>query len=278
MEDDAFETSRRRDVLSWGKVPRSFAAQRTVSYDAFRTFVVLSSYADGETRTCYPSQARLARDLGVSRSVVQRWIDELADHGWVVRRHRMRERKGGWAVNEYLVAPFPQVKSDAHETCVPMGIVGSDVRSDAQQPSVAVGIPMPTIVREDGHSDAQTRARLRAGTDLQGTDLSIEQTLSLLNVQEANVERVEGDQVPDRAEEEQGRELQIREFHRQLEGDRKIQAEQNAWKKLIDDKDYTREEAFLVSARGYVAGKPAWSVYDAAPSAKEWRRELANAS
>ena len=74
------------------------------------------------------------------------------------------------------------------------------------------------------------------------------------------------------------RKAQILALHRRLEDSLPVKAEQNACIKLIDDKGYTREEAFLLLAQGYVRNAGGWDVYDAASSAKEWRRELADAS
>lgn len=261
----------------WGKVPRAIVRDESLSCGALRCFIVLSSYADGASRIAQASQARLATDLAVGRRSVQRLLDELALQGWITVSRRLRTR-GGWGVNAYEVAPFPLVMADALDEAQVARIVPGDTNSDARESSLATGIAMPSTEHAAAHVDAQEQAREGAQPDLLSQTPSLSDPL-LAQRSKANVERVEGDD-PNRGEEEQSRERQIRERHRQLEDDRQVKAEQNAWKKLVDEKRYTREEAFLVSARGYVVGKSAWSVYDAALSAKQWRRqeELADAS
>jgi len=98
----------------WGKVPRAIVRDESLSCGALRCFVLVSSYADGVTRVAEASQARLARDLAISRRSAQRLLDELASRGWITVRHRLRTR-GSWGVNAYLVAPFPLVTRDAQE-------------------------------------------------------------------------------------------------------------------------------------------------------------------
>ncbi len=156
----------------WAKVPRAIVRD-DLSVGALRTFIVLSSYAD-RWRTARASQARLAGDLGVSRAQAQRWLDELAEGQWIRVRRQMR-LSGGWGVNFYLCAPFPQVTTDAQEQARAAGIgveMATVTIDDAQAQARFLGNAMPRTEHEPGARDAQSQARTWALSDLFSQTLS----------------------------------------------------------------------------------------------------------
>jgi hypothetical protein len=258
----------------WGKVPRALAGDENLSCGALRAFIVLSSYADGASRIAQASQARLATDLGIGRRSVQRLLDELALCGWITVSRPFRKR-GGYGVNAYLVAPFPLVRADAPEQARATRIEAEVHNSDARESSLAPGIAMPGPQHAVAHVDAQKQARGRALSDLLSQTSSVSDPL-LAQRSKASVERdvdPGSEQAPNRDEEEQTRKRQILELHRHLDDDRTVKAERNMWVILVDRKGYTRAEAFLLLARGLVAGERPSAVYEAAVPAGQWRKD-----
>jgi len=77
----------------------------------WHTLCALATYID-EKGLCYPSQARLAKDLGVRREAVNSRIRELLDYRFqgrpviTVRKARLATANGGrWANNVYEILP-----------------------------------------------------------------------------------------------------------------------------------------------------------------------------
>lgn len=245
-----------------------------LSAGAWRAFAILSSYAD-PSRRCFPSQTRIAKDLGASRTTSQRWIDELERAGWIIRRHQIRPHKGGWGVNAYLVAPFPfpQVTSVAQDYARIVGNGEGVTERDAREPSLSVGIAMPTTEHEHEQSDAHDHART-VGTNRPSSQ-TLEVTDPLAQRPETDVARVGEQTESEERTEQEERELRIASFHRGLDHDRRVTTERSLWGRLVDAKSYSREEAALVMARGHVAGLRPGPTFDAAPSAQEWRRQEA---
>lgn len=167
--DDAGARDDRTTSGGWGMVPRAMAIDNDLSLEALRIHVVLSSFC-GRDRVATVSQGRLAEVLRTSRQTVQRWLDELEAAGWVISRQRIR-KTGGWGVNEYLVAPFPQVSTDAHDARVPVGNgeIPEHMRplDAAQDQARALGIALPNVTHDAWAHDAQDYAQDRALSDLQ---------------------------------------------------------------------------------------------------------------
>ena len=77
----------------------------------WRTLSALATYMD-EKGLCYPSQARIAKDLGIHRQRVNERIKELLEFRFqgrpviTVRKARLSTRNGGrWANNVYQILP-----------------------------------------------------------------------------------------------------------------------------------------------------------------------------
>lgn len=77
----------------------------------WRTLSALATYMD-EKGLCYPSQARIAKDLGIHRQRVNERIKELLEFRFqgrpviTVRKVRLSTRNGGrWANNVYQILP-----------------------------------------------------------------------------------------------------------------------------------------------------------------------------
>lgn len=284
-------------VDSWGKVPRALAWDLTISEDALRAFIVLSSYADGSSRLHHSSHARLAEDLNVSRTKARLLTAELERAGWIATTTRKRPTLGGWATNETLVAPFPQVTSEGNGQARVVAFASDVKGSEGQTYARADTYAKATTTHESEHGEGKDQARSRPLSDLY-LQTSRDSDLSLAQRHKNAVARVneERNQVPsvelepqDRTEEQDRVELlprveevaaRLDSFHRELDHDQRITTERSLWARLVDAKGFTREEGLLVLARGHAAGDRPGPTYAAAPSAEDWRRQeaLANAS
>jgi hypothetical protein len=87
-------------------VPRCVTLDKGLSDGAYRTYVVISSFAwwqeasmtEGGDRWCYPGLARIAEMRGQSERNVIRHIHDLCDRGWLVK-----ERRGQGKTNRYTI-------------------------------------------------------------------------------------------------------------------------------------------------------------------------------
>jgi hypothetical protein len=68
----------------------------------------LCGYRNATTGKCCPSHDRLAADLGIHRTTVQKHIKKLAKLGHILIEPRKRKGVGGWTSNQYHV-PFRPV-------------------------------------------------------------------------------------------------------------------------------------------------------------------------
>ena len=66
---------------------------------------VLSSYANANGRSVFPSQRTLARDAGVALSTVTTRLNELASSGWIMKAERARNGRGWKRTGYRLVIP-----------------------------------------------------------------------------------------------------------------------------------------------------------------------------
>lgn len=78
-----------------------------ISDSAYRLFVYLA-WRQGHDAHCWPSRARIARDLGVSRETVRRRLRELEQAGYLVTRRRIGTS------NAYTVVPDPDGASRSY--------------------------------------------------------------------------------------------------------------------------------------------------------------------
>lgn len=75
----------------WDRHPRGIAQDRRVKPGALRVMLALCGYADREGR-CFPSQDRLANELGTTRHKVCNAISQLEDFGYLQKVRRRRDR------------------------------------------------------------------------------------------------------------------------------------------------------------------------------------------
>lgn len=70
---------------------------------------ILKEIADrynDDSGMCWPSQQRLARDTGYSRSSVNRALNELESKGYIFRQHVVDSDSGGHMSNRYSLPAF----------------------------------------------------------------------------------------------------------------------------------------------------------------------------
>ena len=79
----------------------------------WRTLCVIASFMDEQGR-CYPTQAQIAKGLGVSRQAASARIRKLLDYRWqgrpLVEAKKVRTEKGTWDNTRYTVLPISQLR------------------------------------------------------------------------------------------------------------------------------------------------------------------------
>lgn len=79
----------------------------------WRTLCVIASFMD-ENGDCYPTQAQIAKGLGVTRQTAARRIKRLLDYRWhgraVITSVRTRNKQGRWENTRYTVLPISQLR------------------------------------------------------------------------------------------------------------------------------------------------------------------------
>ncbi len=79
----------------------------------WRTLCVIASFMD-ERGDCYPTQAQIAKGLGVSRQAASRRIRNLLDYRWqgreIIRAVKARTEEGRFENTRYTVLPISQIR------------------------------------------------------------------------------------------------------------------------------------------------------------------------
>lgn len=69
------------------QIPNTIIRDRRLSDSLFRTYIDLMAYSFGKNKA-FPSQKRVASDLGKSRETINRQIAELTKLGYVTKKRR----------------------------------------------------------------------------------------------------------------------------------------------------------------------------------------------
>lgn len=76
------------------------------------TLCVIASFMDAEGN-CYPTQAQIAKYLGVRRQTANRYVKSLLEYRWhgrpVIRAVKERSPAGTWLNTRYTVLPISQL-------------------------------------------------------------------------------------------------------------------------------------------------------------------------
>ncbi|MAK63582.1 MAG: hypothetical protein CMF75_02395, partial [Maricaulis sp.] len=83
-------------------LPSEIAADPQLNVTDLRVVIALASYANAKSRECFPSQSRLARELGISRQTVNRAIGRLSKTGWITSTPQILPKRGQTA-NRYCI-------------------------------------------------------------------------------------------------------------------------------------------------------------------------------
>ena len=75
----------------FGIVHRDVLTRSGGSFGALAVYAALASYADENTGVCWPSQATLAEDTGLTVRSVQRAIVVLINNGLITRERRFHD-------------------------------------------------------------------------------------------------------------------------------------------------------------------------------------------
>jgi len=78
---------------------------------------VIASFMDGKGE-CYPTQAQIAKGLGVSRQSANKYVNDLLEYHWqgqaVVTAIKARESNGRWENTRYTVLPVSNLEIFNH--------------------------------------------------------------------------------------------------------------------------------------------------------------------
>ena len=89
-------------------IPREFFTLK-LSANEFRIYIVLLTYEDRKTHTCYPSLSTLAKSAGVSRKTAMKCVHLLEEKRLITIRHMKMFAKDGSVLNgnlEYHINPI----------------------------------------------------------------------------------------------------------------------------------------------------------------------------
>lgn len=140
------------------------------------TLVVLANYAD-EQHSCFPSQGRIAADMGAHETTVRRNIRRLEDAGFVSRSKRV-DKFGHRTSDRYRLAVGHQIPTEqnAHQADCPPGTVLAPTEQSAQslpsnllaptEHSARVSTNEPPVEPSENHQGGRASASTARGTRL----------------------------------------------------------------------------------------------------------------
>lgn len=89
------------------QLPNYVLKDKRLSFGARLTYAVLLSYA-WEKDSCFPGQEKMAEDLGISRQVINGYLQELKTYEYV-----SWERRGLGKTNVYYILDYKPLKVEA---------------------------------------------------------------------------------------------------------------------------------------------------------------------
>ena len=75
----------------FGMVPKALITDTSLTVGARLLCALLWTYRNKDTGEAFPSQERMAKELGCSQRSVRRWLKALAGEGWLRRTKRIQE-------------------------------------------------------------------------------------------------------------------------------------------------------------------------------------------
>lgn len=88
------------------QIPRTVLKASNLSMQAKTVYTLLLDYA-WQKGKCFPGQTRMAKDLGVHRNTIQRYLTELKEYGLI-----RWDRRGFKKTNIYYILPLEFLSSD----------------------------------------------------------------------------------------------------------------------------------------------------------------------
>ena len=98
-------------------IPREFFTLK-LSANEFRIYIVLLTYEDRKTHTCYPSLSTLSKAARVSRKTVMKCVHQLEEKRLISIKHSKMYAKDGSVLNgnlEYHINPISWAVRHQHE-------------------------------------------------------------------------------------------------------------------------------------------------------------------
>jgi len=105
------------DFLAYLQLVRTILRKRSVSRDGRMLYMYLTTFENLKTNQAKPGQRLICQDLQMSRTTLQKVLDELHDKKLIALHQE--QRKNG-KLNVYtLIAPQPDTQNNSPENLVP---------------------------------------------------------------------------------------------------------------------------------------------------------------
>ena len=154
----------------------NWAFQQTLPMSEKFALVVLANYAD-DRHSCFPSQARIAQDMGASEVTARRNVRRLEEAGYVIRSKRA-DQNGHRTSDRYTLAVGRPIPTDqkAHRSESPPGFEGPPTDQSDRSLPITESIPTdhsdrvstnePPVEPPENHQGGRASASAARGTRL----------------------------------------------------------------------------------------------------------------
>ena len=160
MEDDT-STFVVRTSTPFAQVPRwIIRAGKDLSQGARSLYADIMTYADNDQRSAFPSQQRLADDLGVSERSIRTYMGELEAFGALEVERRRNRKTGNFYANHYVLA-----FTDPRGTGAPRR-EGTDAPVTTPTTPTTPTSPTPSPLRADADSSLRSPSLSERRSDL----------------------------------------------------------------------------------------------------------------
>lgn len=105
-------TDRSESIWSaFAPIPVRAALDKELGAAALRVLILIASHADKDG-ICWPSQAGMARDLGIARPAVNKYVKKLRDLGYIRAQRQTRENGSETSCRYQLIYDTPLYRDD----------------------------------------------------------------------------------------------------------------------------------------------------------------------
>lgn len=134
--------------LHFTMIAPSLIRNPAISRDAKALYALIATYADVKERDCYPSRARLARELNCTARSVTNWLNELVLYGVLAIEERRRE-DGGRSSNLYRLLDGNMILRDAKSQMDPDWVDAPEVEIESERDAAMAVGRRPAFIKGD---------------------------------------------------------------------------------------------------------------------------------